>query len=347
MKKVAVIGYGGQGWWHCKEIMKSNVVELSGTFDVNEERNNKAKSDGVFTYESNEAIFNDSSVDIIVIATPNDIHEKLCIEALESGHNVICEKPVTLSVESFDRIIATAKKVNKFFTVHQNRRWDKEFLGIKEIIDTQKLGSTIRIESRVHGSRGVPKDWRLEKQFGGGMIYDWGVHLFDQILTLIPGKIIEVNNFNTYITTNEVDDGFRTELIFENGISANIEVSTYNFIKLPRFYAQFENGTCLIPDWNKEIEVKELIKWNDKDVIPVQTSAGITKTMAPRDNASCLEYKLNLPESDVHDFYRNFCEVIDGVSEQYVKNCEVRRVLQVIEAAFISNEKHERLCVNI
>lgn len=347
MKKVAVIGYGGMGKWHCDCIKNNAVVEIAGIYDIREERRDAALKDGLFVYDSNEAIFNDPNVDIVVVATPNDVHEELTIKALNAGKNTICEKPVTLSVESFDRMVEAQKKCGKIFSVHQNRRWDAEHLATKALVDSKELGEIIRIENRVHGSRGIPGDWRKEKKYGGGMIYDWGVHLIDQTLQIIPEKIVEINCVNTYITNSEVDDGFRLELIFESGKSAQVDVGTYNFLTLPRFYMQFENGTSIIPDWNKSVVVNKMTKWAEKKIVPVKTSAGITKTMAPRDVESCEKYEIELPKSDVHDFYRNFVNAIDGVEEQRIKNCEVRRVLQVIEAAFKSDEIRQRLKVEI
>ena len=127
MKKVAVIGYGGQGAWHCAQVLKSDVALLVGTYDIKEQRRNAARDNGIFVYESNEAIFADKDVDIVVVATPNDVHEDLVVNALKSGHNVICEKPVALSVEEFDRMVAAQKESGKRLSVHQNRRWDVDF----------------------------------------------------------------------------------------------------------------------------------------------------------------------------------------------------------------------------
>ena len=346
-KRVAVIGYGGQGKWHCEFINDSDVVSLAGIYDIDEIKRKQAEEKGDFVYDSNAAIFEDNNVDIIVIATPNDIHETLSIKALQSGHNVICEKPVALSVESFDRIIKVAQETGKHFTVHQNRRWDKEYLAMKSIVDTDELGDVIRVENRVHGSRGIPGDWRTQKQFGGGMMFDWGVHLIDQIMSIFPKKIVEIDCNTTHITNIDVDDGFRLEMLFEDGMTAYIEVSTYNFLRLPRFYMQCERGTAVIDDWNSDVSVNRMIKWVDKEVKPIQTSSGISKTMAPRDTTTCKKYSVKLPDSDVHDFYRDFVAAIDGKKEQAIKNYQVRRVLQVIETAFKSSETRERIKVKI
>lgn len=347
MKRVAVIGYGGQGAWHCGQVLKSDVAELAGTYDIKENRRIAAKENNIFVYESNEAIFADENVDIIVVATPNDVHEYLVISALRSGKNVICEKPVALSTESFDRMVSAAEEAGKILSVHQNRRWDVDFLATKQVISSGEIGDVIRIESRIHGSRGIPSDWRCEKEPGGGMILDWGVHLIDQMLQLIPDKITSVNCNCTHITNQEVDDGFRLELKFETGKSAYVEVGTYNFLPLPRFYMQCKDGSLYLEDWQKKAHVAKLTAWIEKDVTPVQNAAGITKTMAPRDELTLDEYDIERLTSDVHNFYRNFVAAIDGKEEQLIKNCEVRRVLRVMETCFKSDEAHQTVQVDI
>lgn len=347
MKNVAVIGYGGQGAWHCKQILKSDVCTLAGTYDIREIRRDAAKNDGVKVYESNEAIFADPAVDIVVVAVPNDRHKDLVISALEAGKNVICEKPVEMSVKAFDEMVDASKRTGKFFTVHQNRRWDVDFLATKEVIDSGNIGKPICIESRIHGSRGIPSDWRCEKAYGGGMILDWGVHLIDQMLQLHGEKIVKVYCTCSHITNKEVDDGFKLYLTYDDGVTALVEVGTYNFLPMPRFYLQAEKGSAKIEDWQHPCHVAKLKAWQEKDVTPVQNAAGITKTMAPRDNITLDEYDLPIPKSDVHNFYRNVCAAIDGKAERYIKLEEVRRVMCVMEAAFASDEKGQVLNVEI
>ena len=77
---------------------------------------------------------------------------------------------------------------------------------MKKLNDSGDLGELINIESRIHGSRGIPSDWRGEKEHGGGMLLDWGVHLIDQILQIIPSKIDSVYCTFDHITNEEVDD---------------------------------------------------------------------------------------------------------------------------------------------
>ena len=98
-KNVAVVGYGGQGGWHADHIMKSDVVALADIYDIKESRNELARSKGIRVYKSFRSLLADKSVDIVVIATPNDVHEKFAVAAMNAGKNVICEKPVTLSLK--------------------------------------------------------------------------------------------------------------------------------------------------------------------------------------------------------------------------------------------------------
>ncbi len=346
-KRVAVIGYGGQGAWHCGQIQQSDVVELVGIYDVREVRRNMALEAGIYVYESNEAIFNDPKVDIVVVATPNDVHEALVVGALKSGKHCICEKPVALSVDEFDRMVRAAAEVDRVFSVHQNRRWDVDFLSVKNVVESGEIGEVLRIESRIHGCRGIPGDWRCHKAPGGGMILDWGVHLIDQMLLLIQESIRRIYCETTHYTNQEVDDGFRLELSFESGKTAYVEVGTYNFLSMPRFYMQCTEGSLRLADWQQKATVSRLTCWSDRNVTPVQNASGITKTMAPRDSMTLNTYEIQYPSSDVHDYYRNFCAASEGKDALLVQPDQVRRVLKVMEACFESAERHQTLDVQI
>ena len=347
-KNIAVVGYGGQGGWHADHALKSDVVALAGIYDIKSERNALAESKGIHVYASFEEILADPKVDIVVIATPNDSHQSLVIRALEAKKTVVCEKPVEMTVSALDEMIEASNRTGSLFTVHQNRRWDVDFLAIKEIITSEKIGAPLRIESRIHGSRGIPSDWRCQKAYGGGMILDWGVHLIDQMLQLVPNDTVtRVACACTHITNKEVDDGFRLDLTFASGITAYIEVGTYNFIALPRFYMQCKNGTAIVEDWRKPAHVVKCKHWHESDVLPVQTAAGITKTMAPRDEVTVDEYDWTKPVSDVHDFYRNVVRAIDGKEGMLIRHKELRRVMQIMEAAFASDASGEPIKTEI
>ncbi len=343
-KNLVVIGNGGMGGgFHVKNALTSDVVNLLGIYDIDEAKSQKARDMGVYAYGSFEEVLADERVDLITVAVPNDSHLDIVVRALEAGKNVICEKPVALSLADLDKMIAAAEKSGKVFSVHQNRRFDVDYLAIKKIVEEDTIGAPIRIESRIHGSRGIPSDWRGLKAQGGGMILDWGVHLIDQLLQIYKEPIKTVHCTVTNITNKEVDDGFYLTITFESGAEAFIEVGTYNFISLPRFYMKAEKGSAIITDWRECARIVRCKYWHESDVIPVETAAGLTKTMAPRDSVTVDEFTLDRPASDVHDYYRNFCAAIDGKATQLVTHPEMRLVMRVMELAFASAESGRTL----
>ena len=338
-KRVAVIGYGGMGGWHTKYLLKSDVAELAGIWDIKEDRRALAAERGIFVYDSFDAVLADPTVDILTLAVPNELHMPMAVTAMEAGKNVISEKPVTMSSDDLSKMIDASVRTGKLFTTHQNRRWDCDYLMMKQVYASGMLGEVFGIESRVQGSRGIPGDWRGKKEHGGGMIMDWGVHLIDQMLGIVYDRKVEkVYCRCDHITNYEVDDGFKLDLYFEKDLTARIEVGTSHFISLPRYYMTGENGSALIRDWTDDCRIVACKNWDEKNVVPVVTAAGLTKTMAPRDQETIAESSISRPESDVHDFYRNVCLAIDGKAEQIVTHAQLMRVMKIMEAAFRSDE---------
>ncbi len=337
-KNVVIIGFGGMGGWHANKLKDSDVANLIGIYDIDSKRMDFAREQGINTYNSLDEVLNDPEVDIVTIATPNDVHRPIAEKALAAGKNVISEKPVTVSSEDLKAMIDAANKYGKLFTVHQNRRWDADYLMMKQVYASGELGDVFGIESRIQGSRGIPGDWRGKKEYGGGMILDWGVHLIDQMVNIVYDRKIEkIYCRCDHITNYEVDDGFKLDLYFEGDLTARIEVGTSHFIDLPRFYMTGSNGSAVINDWRDDTRIVCCKNWEEKDVIPVVTAAGLTKTMAPRDEKTITETYLPRPDSDVHDFYRNVCKAIDGKEPQLVTHEQLMRVMKIMEAAFESD----------
>lgn len=336
-KNVVIVGYGGMGHWHAEFLEKSDVCNLAGIWDINPARRDEARSKGIRAYSSLDEVLADDSVDIITIATPNDVHREIAVKALGGGKNVISEKPVTVSSEDLAAMIKASEESGKLFTVHQNRRWDCDYLAIKQVLGSGILGPVFNVESRVHGSRGIPGDWRGRKAQGGGMMLDWGVHIIDQMLLLIDGKVESVFAQFDHVTNYEVDDGFHLTLNFEGGIRAFLEVGTSNFVNLPRWYMQGENGTAVINDFSCDGKIVCVENWDEKDVVPVRTAAGLTKTMAPRTDETTHTHPIPVIDSDVHDFYRNFTRAIDGLEPQLITHPQMMRVMKLMEACFESD----------
>lgn len=216
---------------------------------------------------------------------------------------------------------------------------------MKRNVEQGILGEVYIIESRVEGSRGMPKGWRTIKELGGGMMLDWGVHLIDQLMYMIDQKVVNVFCKMYSIGYSEVDDNFRLTMTFESGLTANIEVYTNNYITHPRWYVLGKQGTLQIDDWNCDGKIVRCIDkesvWEDEIVY---TKAGPTKTMAPRNKDSIETIILSEP-LDVNNsltvVYDGFIDAIEGKAQLKITPEQAMRVMKVMEAAF---ESHEKSC---
>ena len=180
------------------------------------------------------------------------------------------------------------------------------------------------------------------KEHGGGMVLDWGVHLLDQILLLTEGNALRsVYATLTNVTNKIVDDGFCATLLFENGLQAVVEVGTSNFVSLPRWYVLGENGTAIVEDWDLSGRMVLATGVNEKDVVPVRTAAGLTKTMAPRREDTIHTVSLPMERGEVIEFHKNVARSVLGQEEPIVTLDQVGKVIRVMEAIFQSAEKNQ------
>lgn len=175
------------------------------------------------------------------------------------------------------------------------------------------------------------------------MVLDWGVHLLDQLLYLIDSPVKKVQANLSYILGNDVDDGMRVTLYFENGIEALIEVGTTNYIRLPRWYVKATEGTAEITDWDVSGKMVKATGYDTSAPVPIRAGVGLTKTMAPPlEEATEI---LDLPEGTTIpvSFYENMYEVIRNDKDPIVKNIEVLRVTRLMETVFEASEANQIL----
>ncbi len=351
--KIGIIGFGGMANWHVDTFKSENYqrAEFVGIYDINSEKHELAEKKGLKIYNSLEEILSDEQLDIILIATSNEVHKDLSIKAMEAGKNVICEKPVTLNSDELEEIMAAAKRTGKVFTIDQNRRTNRDFVLMRRKVEEGLIGKPYVIESRVEGSRGMPTGWRTIKKLGGGMMLDWGVHLIDQLMYMFDEKVVNVFCTMNSIQYPEVDDNFRLVMTFDGGLEARIEVATNNYIVHPRWYVLGERGTLQIDDWNCDGKIVRCIDKEDvwaEEI--VYTKAGPTKTMAPRNERSVETIEISEPTDVVDNLtvpYDQLIDAIEGKAELTIKPEQALRVMKVMEAAFESWEKKEAIKTDI
>ena len=307
--------------------------------DIKPEREVWARERGMYVYPDYDALLSDETVDAILIATPNNCHKDEAIQAMQAGKHVLCEKPVMMSSEELLEVMEVSRETGKVFYPRQNREWDEDFLIIRKIYEEKLLGETFEIQCRIMGSRGIPGDWRGIKACGGGMMLDWGVHVIDRIVAMVPERITRIFCAMKNITNTECEDNVTIHLTFESGLTVLLEVDTCHFVNLPLWSLYADHGSAVIENWKLDGKMVRLKSWEDKDTTPILAGAGLTKTMAPRQNNSVDELPLPRFDFDRNTLYRNFVNTCLGKEEQIVTQEHALRVMHVMEACFESAEK--------
>ncbi len=344
--KMGIIGFGGMGAYHYQNIRdRIDCIDVKGVFDLLPERCELAAQNGLVVYPTREALLADEEIELVLVATPNNFHKPISIAALEAGKHVVCEKPVMMNLAELQEVLEVSRRTGKLFTVHQNRRWDKDFVIIKNVYDTKRLGTPYFVESRVQGSKRVLSGWRGRKENGGGMLLDWGIHLLDQLMWMDKNPVVEVKAELFEIYSEGVDDNCKLYVKFEDGLWAMIEVSTNCFVLQPRWHMSLTDGTVVVNDWACNGKMVELA--DDKDLgwtsEIVYTEAGPTRTMAPRPRETTRELPLPEVHTDWCDFYKNVAASIRGEASLIVTPEEEIRLMTVVDLLFRSAEEHRSI----
>ena len=243
--QLGIIGYGGMGGFHHRNASKIEGVQVVGAYDIDPVRVQVAEKNGIKGFSTLEDLLSCDEINTVLVAVPNDKHMELCVKAANAGKHVICEKPAAMNVRELDQMIAAAGRNGKIFTVHQNRRWDKDFRIVKKILDSGELGKVYSIQSRLHGSGGVMFGWRGEKKHGGGMLYDWGVHFIDQLMWMLGYDNFKSVFCKTYhVKTTEVEDYFFLVFDLEDGRHVQVEIGTFVLKELPRWVLLGDEATA-------------------------------------------------------------------------------------------------------
>ncbi|APW38358.1 oxidoreductase [Rhodoferax koreense] len=183
--RVALVGYGNAGRiFHAPLV--SGVPGLVLACIVSSKPEAVAADwPGVRTVATPQQAFADADIDLVVIATGNGSHHPLAKAALLAGKHVVVDKPFTVSLAEAEDLLAVARAQQRVVTVFQNRRWDADFLALRQVLASGQLGRVVFFESHFDRYRPeVPNRWRDDDLPGSGLWFDLGAHLVDQALQL-------------------------------------------------------------------------------------------------------------------------------------------------------------------
>ena len=312
---VVVIGFGmglNVRQYHCNTIRTTDGLNFYGVCDILRDRREEARDKyHIKIYDSFGQVLDADNVGLVVIATPNNTHAPMAIEALNAGKHVVTEKIMCLSVQEADAMIEACKRNQRLLSVRQNRRWDPDYLTVKKVLEDGMLGDIFSIDSAVNQCI-KPAGWRANNSAGGGFLRDWGCHLIDQILSLVrsePERVFAI--LESRMWDVDVDTHARVIISFRSGLVSEVEVSNISWLSRPRFHVRGDKGALVY----------------QRGKARVKTSDGETE----------------IPNVDggQHKFYQNIASAINQEADLIVKPEDVKQCVAIIEAAFLSAKKRK------
>ncbi|HEY9627000.1 MAG TPA: oxidoreductase [Coleofasciculaceae cyanobacterium] len=184
--QVGLIGYGIAGQvFHAPIINAIPNLKLTKVVERHGE-SSRQRYPWVDIVRDADELFQDTEIDLVVIATPNTSHFELAQRALLAQKHVVIDKPFTTSSAQAQELIDLAQQTNRVLTVHHNRRWDGDFQTVKQVIQQGYLGRLVEYEAHYDRFRNTlkPAAWRETPDLGSGILFDLGSHLIDQAQAL-------------------------------------------------------------------------------------------------------------------------------------------------------------------
>ncbi len=195
MINVGLVGYGFMGHMHAQCHQATGQARIVALADVEPERRREAEEKlRCPAYGSLAEMLVSADIDMVDICVSTDLHEEMVIAAAEAGKHILCEKPMSLTLESCDRMIKAMRQAGvKMMVAHVIRFWP-EYRAIKDLVDSGKFGRVEWLSAR----RLSPpptwswKGWLLDPVKSGGAVLDLHIHDLDYIAWLVgPPKNIQ------------------------------------------------------------------------------------------------------------------------------------------------------------
>lgn len=329
---VALIGYGFVGkLFHAPLIravpgLNLKIVVSSDASKVN------ADLPEVTVVSSAQAAVDDPSIDLVVIATPNDTHAPLAELALKAGKHVVIDKPFTLDIQEARNLIQCAAQHDRLLSVFHNRRWDSDFLSIKQLIDDGKVGRVAHFESHIDRYRPLVRErWREQDLPGSGLWFDIGPHLIDQALQLFGLPLSVQGNIAKLRDNAKINDWAHVTLNYSKH-KVILHCSMLVAGGSPRFIVHGTEGS--------------LVK-HKADNQENQLSAGLTPEDAQwgEDNDPVVYYApetdpviINSLKGDQSQYYHGIYKALSQQGENPVSSLQALAVMAVMEAAVVASD---------
>ena len=271
-----------------------------------------------------DTVLEDPEVDLVVVSAPDAFHVSYAKQILNAGKHALIEKPFAPTAAEAREVFALAREKGLVCMPNQNRRFDADFLALKEVLSSGKLGELVRLESHYDYFR--PNGWYDHL----GTLYNLGVHTTDQIISLLGLPDRMVLDVRSIHHPGVGDDYYDLEFFYGNA-KASVNTSMCVLIDYPRFTVHGTNGSFILPP---------VIHNSGKAKVVGRHT--VARGMAPEDRFGTLVYKKDgetvtekVPVGCAHyeRIYDNLVDAIERGAEKCVKDEEVVKVLEILEAA--------------
>jgi predicted dehydrogenase len=264
--RVGIAGLGRSGW----NIHAKTLLNLPGQFEIvavtdpaAERRAEAVAACRCKAYGDFDALLEDRSVELVVVASPNKFHAEHANAALRAGKHVVCEKPFALTTDDADRMIEAADETGRVLVPFQNRRYEPHLMKVREIMDSGVLGEIVQVRCTWH-SFGRRWDWQTLKDFGGGSLNNNGSHLLDHALYVFGDGDPQVfaDMRRTPLTSGDAEDHVKIVLYGEGHPTVDMELTNAAAYPQDRWHVMGSSGGL-----RGGVERLEW-KWVDYDTMP-------------------------------------------------------------------------------
>jgi len=347
MFNAAVVGYGMAGrYYHSYLISLARGIGLYAIATRDPERRQQAAEHypKARVYENIDQLLADDKVDLVVLATPHNVHAELAIKAMEAGKHVVTDKAMCLNALEAEMMITASERNNVLLSVFHNRRWDWDYLTVKKVIDDGLLGNPYLYQvSIMQYDRPRGWGWRGSKVQSGGILFDWPAHLIDQALQLIDSSVRTVFCDIYYTDQWDIDIGNYANLIitYQNDVRYQIEISNLAKSPKPRWYVQGNLGG--------------LVKFGLDPQDAAMKAGDIDAADQTLDNYANVITVANGNEENIvvepvrgswKSYYQNIADVLNHGVELIVTPRQILEVMRVFDAAMESSETGEIVCLS-
>ena len=344
--RLGILGYGAIGHEHTAAIAVTEGLALTAVCDPDPRRLEAARelAPEVRGHVRGEELLADDAVDLIIVSTPPNTHAEWTLRALEAGKSVVVEKPFCLTVAEADRQIAAAKERGLTLAVYQNRRWDSDYLALKQVVRSGQIGEVFHYESFVGGYGHPCNYWHSDEQVSGGAIYDWGSHYLDWVLDLFDQEVEWVSATTHKRVWHDVTNADHSRVLvhFVDGVEAEFTHSDLAAAAKPKFYVLGTYGG-VIGDWREEkVVARSRIGTLLEDRLAVSDSPADLRVLLPNGQGRTHETRLAIPPAPPQPFHRQLADKVLSGEPMDVTPEGSRRNIAVMQAATASAEQGGR-----